>query len=67
MDEMMGVFVGSALERRRAVLQVCKESRPGASSEKHSAAPVFPEAARDGAFPLSREPSPAGAPFLLCC
>lgn len=63
---MMGVFVGSALEKNRAVLQVCKENRPGASSEKHSAAPIFPEVARDGTFTQSGEPGPAGAPILLC-
>lgn len=65
----MDVFVGSVLKRKSgAVLQVHKGNRPGASREKHSAAPVFPEAAKDGAFSKrqSRKPSPVGVPFLFC-
>lgn len=49
-DKLMDVFVGSALERSGAVFQVHKVNRPGASSERHSSTPAFPEAARDGAF-----------------
>lgn len=49
-DKLMDVFVGSALERSGAVFQGHKVNRPGASSERNSAAPAFPEEARDGAF-----------------